>query len=267
MSSDRAAGEEAWLAYSERCGGKLIHHTEDEWGAILVTAHKRYRVLTFDTLYEQSTIDLKRPAYLVHEYTRTMMLGLLMTEPSRVLLLGLGGGCLARSLVSLLPTVRIQAVELREKVVEVARDYFGLPGEDNLTVVIDDARHWLKGAEPACVDLVFADLYEANGISACQNEVRFVRHVDRVLTAQGCLVANFHHVPPFNSPFFEALSRAFASLFLCSVASGNTILFAIKADFQYDIRTLLSGPAERLGDAVGAYLLPALARFLRVDLG
>lgn len=258
---------EAWQEYSRQFGGKLIYHTTDEWGHILVTAHKRYRVLTFDSIYEQSSIDLKRPDYLVHEYTRTMMLGMLLTEPSRAVVLGLGGGCLARSLVSLQPDIQIQAVELREKVVEVAREFFGLPSERNLTIAIDDAKHWLKAAEPASANLIFADLYQASGISEYQNHIRFVRQCDRVLTDDGCLVANFHHVPDFNSSFFGALSELFSSVFICSVASGNMILFATRTDYFDDVRHVLQSRAEKLGEAMGAYLLPALSRFVRVDLG
>lgn len=259
---------ERWQQNLQQIGGKLLFHGADEWGDILVTGHKRLRVLTFDTVHEQSCMDLKRPEYLVHEYARVMMLGLLMTEPDNALLLGLGGGSLVRSLMSVRPNTSIQVVEIRPKVVDVAREFFGLPdNSETLNVAIGDAKVWLKHAESSTFNIVFADLYQAQGISEFQTQARFLKACDRVLTDDGCLVANFHDIPPYHSPFFAALNEMFAEIWLCRVDGGNTILFACKQDVGADLKELLFPNAEALGDAMGCHLQPAVSRLVRVDMG
>ena len=47
--------------------GKLIHRTSDEFGIMLVLDYPRYRVLSFDSVYEQSGFYLEKPYELVHE--------------------------------------------------------------------------------------------------------------------------------------------------------------------------------------------------------
>ena len=59
----------------------------------------------------QTCIDLKQPDRLVFEYTR-MMLGALYLkpEPHSILIIGLGGGTLPRTLEKLLPNADIDVV-------------------------------------------------------------------------------------------------------------------------------------------------------------
>ena len=73
--------------------GKLIHSEEDDLGEIHVYERDGMRILTFGNPVEQSCMHLASPWQLEHEYTRGMMLGLLLNADSRsALVLGLGGG-------------------------------------------------------------------------------------------------------------------------------------------------------------------------------
>ena len=54
--------------------GTIVHSTNDTYGNILVVDYRRYRVLSFDSIYEQSGFNLEKPYALVHQYTRIMML-------------------------------------------------------------------------------------------------------------------------------------------------------------------------------------------------
>lgn len=171
-------------------------------------------------------------------------------------------------MLSVCPDIVIQVVEIRAKVVDVAYEFFELPASTpSLRIAIEDAKGWLKRAEPSKFDIIFADLYQAQGISEFQLQARFLKACSRVLVDNGCLVANFHDVPPFHSPFFGVLSQMFPTIFLCRVDGGNTILFACKQDLDLDVEKQLPERAEELGGKMGCNLLAMLSRLARVDMG
>lgn len=125
---------------SQFLGGKVTHRQHDIWGDILVIDHGSQRVLTFDTIYEQSRMDRNKPAMLVHNYTRAMILGLAFVKPEHVTILGLGGGCLVRAVHALFGEAVLDVVELRQAVVEIAQRYFMLPQAPRIQVTISDAK-------------------------------------------------------------------------------------------------------------------------------
>ena len=78
--------------------GEIVHHTRDALGSILVVDYRKHRVLTFNSVFEQSKIDRRYPYLPVHEYNRAMMLPAVFANPGHVTILGLGGGVMAGAL-------------------------------------------------------------------------------------------------------------------------------------------------------------------------
>jgi spermidine synthase len=215
--------------------GKIVHSTSDTYGNILVVDYPRYRVLSFDSIYEQSGFYLEKPYALVHEYIRIMMLVLGFMEPRHTTLLGLGGGSLLRSLHHYLSHCDFHVVELRSKVYDIAREYFDIPDDERVWVSIEDAELQIKSGKNASTDIIFADLYDAYHMSPVQAQKQFVQECCRVLTQNGWLVINFHRLPDTKSAFFTALTEHFFTLMLCSGEFGNHILFACKSpNVDYD---------------------------------
>ena len=149
--------------------GKLIHRVFDELGEIEVVDDGLYRSLHFGTEPKQSSMQLSDPVALCLSYTRAMTTALLLCEaPQRFLLLGLGGGSLARFLLHHYPNCHIDAVEYREQVCEIAYQHFFLPNDSRLQVHIDDAGHFLLNAdedEYSNYDVIFIDAFIGTGIS------------------------------------------------------------------------------------------------------
>src|SRR5690606_36218088 len=83
--------------------GKLVHSAEDRYGRIQVIDEGSQRILSFDSLFEQSCMQISRPCQLVHQYTQFMALAVALVEPSHITLFGLGGGSLLRTLHSVVP--------------------------------------------------------------------------------------------------------------------------------------------------------------------
>lgn len=215
-------------------GALIIHHAKDAWGDILVIDHSHYRNLTFNSGYEQSSMDKEKTYLLVHEYTRAMMLVLAFIKPRHVTLLGLGGGCLLRSLHQTLPQCKIHGVELRQQVYEVAVEFFGIPKNDRITISIVDAKLALENADNSSTQIIFADMYHAEGIEPFQTQKDFITQCHRVLSNQGWLVVNYHDMPSTNTFFIKSLCRLFSNVFICQAPGGNNILLASK----YPIETL-----------------------------
>lgn len=149
--------------------GKLIHRVFDELGEIEVVDDGLYRSLHFGTEPKQSSMQLSDPVALCLSYTRAMTTALLLCPtPQRFLLLGLGGGSLARFLLHHYPACHIDAVEYRERVREVAYLHFALPDDPRLRVHIDDAGQFLRNADEDAFsnyDVIFIDAFIGTGIS------------------------------------------------------------------------------------------------------
>lgn len=209
--------------------GQIVLSTSDHIGNILVVDYRHYRVLTFDSHYEQSGYSLEKPHSVVHEYIRIMMLVLGFTSPRHVTLLGLGGGSLLRSIHHHLDKCQFHVVELRAKVFEVAKYYFDIPVDSRVKYSISDAKIQLRAAANESTDIIFSDLFDAYFMSPIQTQKKFVSESYRVLKKDGWLVINFHHLPHVRSLFFDALIEHFSKVFVCPGELGNYILFATKS--------------------------------------
>src|SRR5688572_27113654 len=100
-------------------------------GAVYVTEKSGVRSLHIGSDTVQSSMRLARPNDLELSYTRSMMAFLLFArEPRNVLMIGLGGGSLAKFIYHRMPDARIQAVEINPQVIAIARQYFHVPQDD-----------------------------------------------------------------------------------------------------------------------------------------
>lgn len=208
--------------------GEIIEHRRDAMGPIQVVDFRRHRVLNFASIFEQSKIDRRTPYLPVHEYNRAMLLPIVFGEPARATVLGVGGGVMVSGLSHLLPECEIHAVELRQEVLNIAREYFSMPDTDKIKVTIADARNALEEMAEASTDLILADLYNANRMSSAQSGRQFIKNCSRALSDTGWLAINYHEPPAQNGPLFRQLKGHFSSLFLFQSTTNNTILYCSK---------------------------------------
>src|SRR6266852_3464507 len=96
------------------------------------------RAMSFNGDHVQSTMKVGKPHQLAGEYTRRMMAFLLFhPRPQRIVMIGLGGGSLAKFIYYEMPDASITVVEVNPKVVAAARSHFHMPRDDErLRVVI-----------------------------------------------------------------------------------------------------------------------------------
>lgn len=134
----------------------------------------------------QSAVSIKTGESKL-EYTTLLKNNLdsIGNNPQTALILGLGGGVLANELSK--KNIQVTAVELDERIAEVAKKYFNLnPGVE---IIKDDARHALYKLNKK-FDLVFLDLFHAETTPAHVMSVESFTKIKSLLTQNGMMVIN-----------------------------------------------------------------------------
>lgn len=213
-----------------------IFRAEDCGCDVVVTESEHFRVLTLDSIFEQSILAVNDPLRLVHEHTRIMLLVMAFASPERVLMLGLGGGSVLRTLHHHFQTLDFDVVELRARVIEAATTYFQVPVDSRVSFHQRDAREYLKSVRAETVDIVFSDLYHAFDMDDYQGNVLFLRDCFKALSRTGWLVINFHDFPDTGDPFVQVMTALFPDCFVCDSRNANFILFCSKARLNATIK-------------------------------
>lgn len=198
---------------------------DNEEGAIVVSESQYRRVMTFDTLYEQSAMFLMEPTSLTFEYTQAMLIALAFKMPQHVTLLGLGGGSLLRCLHHHFDSMAFRVVEIRRDVLEVAKQYFCLPQDMRIEYVIDDGVRAMMAAPSESTNMIFSDMFNSMGPEASQESADFLLDACRVLTQRGWLVINCHDLPSVTGVFMQQAMRLFKEVYWVALNSGNFVLF------------------------------------------
>lgn len=225
----------------------------------IVSEEDGVRYLHFDSPWVQGAMKLRRPDQLVLSYTEQMMAWLLFLEPtpSRVIgQLGLGAGSLTRFCLRHLGNPLV-VVERNQAVVRVCEQYFRLPRQPRLDVVLDDAAHWIAlPAQRQSLAVLLVDLYDRHAQGPVCDSLAFYQGCFDALEAPGILSVNlFGHHESFDRNL-QHLRTVFGErlLLLPPVQEGNQIVLAFKGP------TLSVGKAqllERAQQVEQQYRLPA----------
>jgi spermidine synthase len=175
-----------------------------------VAEERGMRVLHLGSQAIQSAMRLSRPWDLELAYTRAMM-GFLMfnSTPQDVLMIGLGGGSLAKFIRKQRPQTHITAVEIDPRVIAAARSHFELPPDDDtLSVVEADGALYVR-QHPGSADVILLDGFDAgNQVEALATQT-FYAACRRVLRPGGVLVVNLWGRDREFTEYFARLTRAF----------------------------------------------------------
>lgn len=225
---------------------RLIHQSHDDEGILEIVERNGVRSLHFGTLSRQSSMSLTDPEQLVLAYVRAMTAWLLFKDTvDEVLIVGLGGGSLAKFLLHHFPDCRLCAVEYRKSVVKIARSHFGLPLDNRLKVIIDDGGHFIRQRTETLREkfsLIFLDAFDEEGMATSLRNIAFFDACRNILKPDGILVINLWTTDkPLYASCFDWLDSAFNSkiLFLPVRDKGNSIGFAFnKGNPVYELNQL-----------------------------
>lgn len=187
----------------------------------------RVRRLYFTLRYLQSEMRLKDPQHLELAYTRKMMAFLLFQpNPKRILLVGLGGGSLAKFCHRHLPRARVTAVEIDPTVIAMS-GLFGVTADERLAIHQADAADFLP-AKQADTDVLLLDAFDRHGIAPSLSNPEFFAAARRRLRPNGLLVANLAGAEDNWRPHLGMLRDAFDERIVLVRVAGddNHIAFA-----------------------------------------
>ena len=176
----------------------------------------------------QSSMKLADPTELVLSYTRAMMAFLLFEpEPRRILMIGLGGGSLAKFVYHRMPSVEVVAVEREPAVLYAARQYFHVPENDErFRVELAEGSGWVAENPDSC-DVMLVDGYDGNEQVPELTTVSFFANASRALTGKGVLVTNLWSSDECFDTYVQRMERVFGAV-VCIPAErrGNVIVLA-----------------------------------------
>ena len=232
----------------------------------VVSRRKGRLTLEFVPGEVQSQMDLADPHRLVLAYARAMMCFVLFKpRPAHIVMVGLGGGSLAKFCHRYLPEARITVLELSAEVIAL-REHFAVPPDSERFRVIhaDAARHMPRLA--GSVDVLLVDGFDAAGLPPALGSARFYADCRRALKADGLLVANMFSYDPHYGAMQHRLHQAFSDN-VCQfrgIAGNNRILFALRAGGAAE--ACAATRAHRLVQRVAlcGALWPGLAPFNRL---
>lgn len=169
------------------------------------------RTLHFDARFIQSAMRLSSPDELLLSYTRGMMAFLLFNRrPKSILMIGLGGGSLAKYCHRILPDTSITVLEIDANVIAL-RDSFAVPSDgERFTVLHADAKDYIAAID-AKVDVILHDGFDADGLAPKLNTTSFYDSCRAALSENGILVSNLWGDAEDLAPSMERLWSVFNS--------------------------------------------------------
>jgi spermidine synthase len=247
---------------------KLLHSERSLYREVLVYESGSVRCICFTRfcrIGRQTCQDVKNPDRIVMNYPQ-MMLGSLFVkpEPSSVLIIGLGGGTIPRALQELIPSARIDVVEIDPAVVNVARRYFDLGQSSKLNVIEADGRVQVKRAlrgEPR-YDLIMLDAFDHEYIPEHLLTQEFLKEVKSLLAPGGVLAANTFS----SSRLYDHESATYASVFpqFFNLKRENRVIIASNGPLPDDAQLRAnSAQFEKAFDSYGFSANKILSLFSR----
>ncbi|WP_394229585.1 spermidine synthase [Shewanella colwelliana] len=237
-----------------------LHRADDEIGPLIVLENKEIRMLSFGDNDEQSKLLKATPHIPQHTYLQAMLLVLLFIKPKRVIILGLGGGGLIHALRQFDTGIKVTAVELRASVIEIAKRFFQLPIGKKLSLVHQDAAHFLEEKDHKKADVIFADIYGADGVDESQLSDSFISNASMMLKSDGYLVLNCWKEHSQNRELLSLLQAHFAEVRACLTGGGNWVVIAGKVTRDISASALKTN-AQQLSQKLDFQLGRSLTRF------
>src|SRR5262245_47646070 len=199
--------------------------------AIEIVEEDGVRVLQIGGDAIQSAMRLDAPDAIELDYVRAMMAFLLFRpRPRDVLMVGLGGGSMARFIHQRMREARLCVVEINPAVVTVARKYFHFPEDDErLSIVIGEGANAVSH-RPASCDILVVDGFVNGKVADSLCTRSFYAAAFAALRPPGVMVANFMADDGKLERHCARIEKAFGRppLLLLAEERDNLIAFAFR---------------------------------------
>lgn len=207
-----AAGCSDSFAFWEK---DLVYEGESVYNYLQVKENDEDVILSTNVLFGVQSIMKKDKGLtgMYYDYAMAapyMTTGMGKETPTDILILGMGTGTYATQCRRYLPDVRIEGVEIDEKITALAGEYFELDG--NIPVATYDGRAYLNAIEGK-YDVIMVDAYQDITIPFQMSSVEFFTMVRDHLKEGGVMVVNMNMRGSGEGSINEYLSDTIASVF------------------------------------------------------
>ncbi len=188
------------------------------------------RFMYFSQKSVQSAMKLSAPDELLLGYTQAMMAFLLVNPaPKHILMIGLGGGSLAKFCYRHLPDSQITVLEIDADVINLRRQFMLPEDDERLKIIHCNAITYLQ-QHALQVDAILLDGFDEVGLVEELNTADFYAACYAALKPSGVLVANMWGKRKILVPLLSELRSQFSqNVWWCrSLDSYNLVVFSFK---------------------------------------
>ncbi len=166
-----------------------VYQEDSPYQQVRIRDDQLFRYLVLDRTFH-AVMWKTDPVTLFLPYSQLMVASLaLASEPKRGLILGHGGGSLAKWLAQYWPMLELDVVEFDPTVVRMAEEYFDYHPPANHHVAVRDGRAFLNGTDRT-YDVIWIDAFARHMIPFHLTTVEFFTAVRAHLNPDGVVAVN-----------------------------------------------------------------------------
>lgn len=212
----------------------LAYEGESVYNYLQVDDLQDRTILSTNVLFGVQSVTMKTEDATGMYYDTALLAPTLARHADSALILGMGTGTYARELRKFYPNMRIQGVEIDQKITDLAGKWFDMPSD--IEVDTYDGRAWLQVSRET-YDVIMVDAYRDITIPFSMSTVEFFRDVREHLNPGGVMVVNMNMTDTSDRSINTALSHTIASVFGTDALlqadvpqTTNRELFAVRLD-------------------------------------
>lgn len=225
-------------------GNVIVRYEPDEKLGTLVCSY--FKGSTFDKRQRQSAMVLEDPNSLYLWYAKACMsFRLFVTNPKKILIIGLGSGTLTKYLYKEFPKAKIDSVDIDAGMIQACKESFFVPHNKRSNLIEADGSVFVKECKTGTYDAVFLDGFGAghqddSTLIQCLNNEDFYNHTKRILKPTGVVVSNLLLQ---KNAVYALIQKCFSkrTYRINQMYQGNNIVLAFKNPhiwFRNDLDTL-----------------------------
>ena len=212
-------------------GDDVVLEDESIYNYLQVKEDERRIALSTNVAFGVQSIKIKDGGMTGMYYDYALAAPLMAEEAEDILILGLGSGTFAEQCLEYFPGCSVTGVEIDEKIVDISREYFGLPEEVN--AIVGDGRAWLTDSEETW-DVIMVDAYQDITIPFQMSSVEFFTEVYEHLAPGGVMVVNMsmrsESEGSMNEYLMDTIRSVFPHCYAVRVSGGTNMELFASAD-------------------------------------
>ena len=178
----------------------------------------------------QSEMLASDPSFLVLSYTRTMMAFMLFNkEPTRIAMIGLGGGSMPKWCYRELPKTDITVIEINQMVISLREQFYIPADDDRFRVICGNGADYVADTKDS-PEVLLVDGFDLHGQPAQLCSQKFYDDCYRALGLEGLLVVNL--CSHMDQQLIARIRTSFDDRLLVVIPEDgkNKIIFAVKGE-------------------------------------